>query len=136
MMKLNVLAVLVVAGVTGSLMSMEQKNKDTQRLNFLLGHNWRIKQYSAQNMEYAVPPSEFVGKKLTDAVSLSEHDRNVLKAVLVDAAEKQITVKTSYTLENKQFSSKITPLIKKNKKDEQRNYFFVKVTPVAVERAY
>ena len=132
-MKLNVLVVLIIAGATGSLMSMQ---KDEKRLNFLLGHNWRIKQYSAQNMEYAVPPSEFVGKKITEAVPLSENDRNVLKAALVDAAEKQITVTTSYSLENKQFSSEITPLIKMNKKNEQRNHFFVKVTPAAVERAY
>lgn len=128
-MKFSVsIATLVVVCATGSLMSMEQKNNDTPRLNFLLGHHGRIRKYSTENMEYYLQPSEFVGKKLTQAVPLDKHDRNAVEQALADAAQKQVTVTVPYTLENKQFLATITPLICMKEKG-QRNNFFVKVLP-------
>jgi len=127
-MKSNFLVVLVVTGATGSLMSMEQKNNDPSRLNFVLSQRGYIKKYSAENMEYAVQPSEFVNKKITKVIPLSEHDRKAVEKALEDAVQKQTTITVPYTLENKQFFATITPLIC-IKKNEKRNSFFVKVTP-------
>ena len=128
MMKLNVLAALAVAGATGSLMSMEQKNNNASRLNFYLGQKGHIRKYSAENMEYAVQPSDFLGKKITEAVKLNDDDRKAVEKALVDSAAQQKTVRVPYTLDNQQFLATITPLICM-KKNKQRNNYFVKVTP-------
>ena len=132
-MKLKVLAILAVAGATGSLMSMDQKNEFSEsRLNFYLGHNWRIRSYSAQNMEFGMPPSEFVGKKITETIPLSEHDKNAVTRGVEKATEQQITVTVPYTFDKKEYFATITPLIKM-KKDKQRNSFFVKITDSTME---
>ena len=121
-MKSNmVLASLFVVCASGSLMSMENNGKS--RLNFLLNHAWEIKANSAQNMEYEVKPSDFLGKKITEAVALNEHDVDAVTKALNKAAENQETVKVAYALNNKAFLATITPIIKAN----QKNNFFVKV---------
>ena len=124
-MKLNVLAVLIVAGATGSLMSMEQNN-ELKRLNLLLGHNGCIKQYSAENMKHTLKPEIFMHKKITEAVELSE--RQAFTKALENAGQQQKTITGQYTFDNEKSWVTITPLIC-TKKDKQKNNFFVKVTP-------
>ena len=112
---------LFAACASASLMSMENGNA---RLNFLLNHAWVIKGSSAQNMGYEVPRSEFLGKKITEAVPLSECDVAAVSKGLTDAAQNQMVVKVPYDLNKKAFLATITPIIKANEK----NNFFVKVT--------
>ncbi|HEX4069466.1 MAG TPA: hypothetical protein VHX42_05200 [Candidatus Babeliales bacterium] len=127
-MKLHVVVSLFVVCATGSVMSMEQKNSNASRLNFYLGQKGHIRKYSAENMEYAVQPSDFVGKKITEAVKLNDDDCKAVEKALIDSVATQKTVKVPYTLDNKKFLATITPLtcIKNNK---PRNNYFVKVTP-------
>lgn len=131
-MKLNVVALLVVAGATGSLMSMDQNEFSPSRLNFYLGHNWRIRSYSAENMDFGMPPSEFVGKKITETIPLSEHDKNAVTRGVEKATQEQKTVTVPYTFDNTKYFATITPLIKM-KRDQQRNSFFVKITDSTME---
>jgi len=120
-MKIYVLVpALFVACASASLMSMENGQ---ERLNFLLSHSWRIKASSSQNMQYEVPRTEFLGKKITEAVPLSEYDAAAISKALTDAAQNQRTVKVPYSLNKKAFLATITPIIKAN----QKNNFFVKV---------
>lgn len=125
-MKSNLLlASLLVACASGSLMSMEN-NKG--HLKFLLNHSCCIKQYSKQDMDYAVQQNIFVGQNIFDVIPLDEHDRNVLKKGFNEAGEKKIIVKKFYTLENKEFLATITPLLNVNNINANKeNDFFVKV---------
>jgi hypothetical protein len=117
------LTLMFVICSTGSLMSMEQGKRG--RLNFLLNHAWQIKGNSAQNMEYEVKPSDFLGKKITEAVPLDKDDKEAISKALNLAAESQETVAVAYGLNGIAFWATITPIVKANKK----NNFFVKVTP-------
>src|SRR5216684_1092303 len=125
MMKSYVLmSTLFAACATSSLMSMDTVENKKERLNFLLNHEWQIKASSAQNMEYEFPRSDFLGKKITEAVPLSERDVIAVSKAITDAAQNQRTERVAYTLNNKGFLAKITPIIKANEKND----FFVKVT--------
>lgn len=120
-MKSNLLlASLVAVCATGSLMSME---KNTARLNFLCNHEFCIKGYSAQDMEYEIQPEAFIGKNIIDVVSLDERDKNAVHKGFDDAFNENKTVKVPYHLEGAAFLATITPFVKANKK----NNFFVKI---------
>ena len=106
-------------------MSMEICLFGKARLNFLLNHEWEIKGNSAQNMKYEVQPSDFLGKKITEAVPLNEGDKDAISKALNKAAENQETVHVPYGLNGIAFIATITPIIKAN----QKNNFFVKVRP-------
>ncbi|HLJ30926.1 MAG TPA: hypothetical protein VKU36_00680 [Candidatus Babeliales bacterium] len=74
-------------------------------------------------MGYEVEPSDFLGKKITEAVPLNDDDRYAITAALTKAAQNQKTEKVAYTLHNKHFSAKVTPIIK----EDQKCNFFLKV---------
>lgn len=116
-MKSYILVATLLVSATGSVMSMENEKA---RLNFLLNHEWQIKGSSKQNAEYEFPPSEFLGKKITEAVPLNERDVAAISKALTEAAENQSTVKVAYDLNGKAFLATITPIIKANQK---YNYF-------------
>jgi hypothetical protein len=116
-MKSNLLlASLFVMSATGPLMGMDHPGKG--RLNFQLDNSIKIRAYSAENMGFFIKPSEFLGKSIIDVVPLDDKDKVVL--ALAEATETKKTVNVGYTLEQKEFVAKITPLIVSDKK---LNYF-------------
>jgi len=120
-MKFYLLAATALACATSSIMSMENEQA---RLNFLLDNNWCIEGNSAEDMPYEVQPEVFLGKKITEAVPLNDQDKDAISRALNEAAQRQATTKVKYTLNDKNFIAKVTPIIKANKE----NNFFLKVT--------
>lgn len=101
----------------------QEMEKDKSRLNFLLNHEWHIQGNSAENMAYEVDPSDFLGKKITEAVPLSDEDKYAIAEALTKAAQNQKTEEVAYVLNNKKFLAKVTPIIKA----DQKCNFFLKV---------
>src|SRR5438045_3157410 len=122
MMKSYVLmSTLFAACATSSLMSMDTTVEDKKgRLYFFLDHEWRIEASFSRNMGYEVPRSEFLSQKITEAVPLSERDVIAVSKAITDAGQNQRIERAAYTLNNKGFLAKITPIIKAN---EKYNYF-------------
>jgi hypothetical protein len=121
-MKSNMLLTsLFMVCATGSIMSMDQAGKG--RLNFQLDDYTCITGYSSHNMGFYVKPSFFMGKSIFDVVPLSRADGEALAIGFSHAKEDKKTIAVPYTLEQKKFVAKITPLIIK---DEKLN-FFVKI---------
>ena len=102
--------------------------KSKKRLNFIVNNDKQIMAYSKENMEFAIEPSEFVGKSIIDVLPLSKEDRESVAQGFCTAVEKNEVVKVPYLLdmlaEQKNFIAKIVAL-QYIEKDE--NMFFVKV---------
>ena len=102
--------------------------KSKKRLNFIVNNDKQIMAYSKENMEFAIEPSEFVGKSIIDVLPLSKEDREAVAQGFCATVEKNEAVKVPYLLEvlaeQKNFVAKIVAL-QYTEKDE--NMFFVKV---------
>ena len=116
-------ATLLGVIATGQLMCMEDRQEE--RLNFHVNPELKIEEYSAQGMSYFKLPNEFAGKNILDAIPLSESDRKKLANGFGQAEKDKITVGVFYTLDNKKYVAKITPLFKVSNK---KSSFFIKVT--------
>jgi hypothetical protein len=99
---------------------------NNKRLNFLVNNKKCITGYSRQNMEFALKPSEFMGKNIIDLLHLDEKDHNAVVLGFSNAVEKEETVKVPYVLDAMDFVAKITAL---KMRDAEYNYF-VKVQEV------
>ena len=122
-MKLNsLLTALFVVCTTGSLIHADHDVKG--RLNFLLDNALHITGYSQQDMEFAVQPSDFLGKVIVDAVSLSVDDRDAILFAINSAATTQESIKVHYAIGDMHFRAKITAL----KMGSAEYNYFVKVT--------
>ena len=105
-MKIHVLlATLLVAGATNSLMSMQQDRS----LNFLVDHNMRIRGYSQQNMDFLKKPSGFLGEFFLDVVApLNHKDHSALVSAFVNSAGRKSTEKALYTFQGIDSTATIT----------------------------
>lgn len=92
-------------------------------LGFTTDKKLYIREYKSENMEFAVAPKEFVGKKLTEAVPLSDKDKKALKNGFKRAREKEETRRVSYSIADAQFLAAIRYV-----KDKEQ--YSVKVTQV------
>jgi hypothetical protein len=96
-------------------------NHSKRCLNFLVNNEKCITGFSRQNMEFAIKPSEFVGKNIIDILPLDEKDHNAVALGFCRAVEKEETVKVPYELNDMNFIAKITAL--KTAEENVRNYF-------------
>jgi len=128
-------ASLCVACSAGTVFSMQQvepkKEKAPQAsrvldayLAFTLDNSLCIREYKTKNMEFLVPPSEFMGKKFTDAVPLSDKDKKALAHGFMQAIEKDEKRRVSYTTHDIQFSAAVKYL-------KDKDQYCVTVTQVA-----
>lgn len=126
------LTALTVICSTASVFAMDEKitkqvvPQQVMRsyLGFKTDKSLRIREYEAKNMEFAVPAKDFLGKKLTLAVPLSEADKKALKHGFKRAREKDERRTVPYSLGDVQFSAAIKYI-----KDKEQ--YSVRVTPVA-----
>ncbi|HSC24703.1 MAG TPA: hypothetical protein VLB80_00600 [Candidatus Babeliales bacterium] len=70
------LVVLSVMSINGFLLSMQP---DESFLSFILNKDLHITSYTANNMDYAIPPTNFLEKNILDTVPLRTDDRNALQ---------------------------------------------------------
>lgn len=97
-----------------------------KRLNFLVDYKKCIRGYSRQNMDFALEPSEFIGKTIIYVLPLDKADRKAMISGFDAAGEQQKTVEVPYVFEGKGFVAMLTALETQN---EGCNYF-VEVTEV------
>lgn len=93
-------------------------------LRFKTDEELHIREYESKNMEFAVAPKEFVGKKLTEAVSLSNKDKKALEHGFKRARKKGETKRVSYSIADAQFVAAI-------KYVQDKEQYSVRVTQTA-----
>lgn len=98
-------------------------------LSFKTDKKLHIREYKSENMEFAVAPKEFLGKKLTKAVPLSDKDKKALEHGCKRAREKEETRRVPYSIAEAQFLASI-----KYAKDKEQ--YSVKVTQVNPPTAF
>lgn len=77
-------------------------------LEFKLDNDLRIVGSEAYHMEFLVPPLKFMGKIITEAVPLDQHDKEALLKGFEAAREDKKTREVAYELEKKYFVAAIT----------------------------
>lgn len=106
-MKLNILvAVLCLIGASEFVTAMDYENS---YLKFKLDNDLRIIGSKAHHMEFLVPPSEFTGKKITEAVPLHATYIEALRKGFEGARQDNETREVAYELEDTYFLAAITP---------------------------
>jgi hypothetical protein len=104
--------------VTGFVFGMDEKPKKLvaskavakpmdHHLLFILNDEKEIVEYGSRNMEFACPPTEFMGKKITKAVPLSGPDQKVVRTGLKNAKESNKRAEVNYTLQDQAFVAAI-----------------------------
>lgn len=120
-MKLNVLFASLCLMCTSGFVGAMDKKKDAY-LEFKLDKELHIVGHKAKNMQFFLPPSDFTGKVITEAVPLSPEDLVALSNGFENVRRNKTKEKVAYTLADMQFIAAI-----KNKK----HGFSVKVREVA-----
>ncbi|HEX4069467.1 MAG TPA: hypothetical protein VHX42_05205 [Candidatus Babeliales bacterium] len=107
-MKSNILlaASLFAVCATGSVMSM--MSMEPRRLDFTLNRNTEITGYSEQHMAFLNLSHDFLGKSVTDVLSLNAKDNKAFIAGCCMAMERRKTVRV--LLEKRNLRATITPL--------------------------
>ena len=90
-------------------------------LLFEVGKTLRIREYGSRNMEFLVPPREFVGKKITEAVPLSVAHKQAFELAFEKTRKENVRAKVPYAVADERFVAAIRYLA-----DRQR--YSVKVT--------
>jgi hypothetical protein len=115
-----IVASLLVAGATGSLMSMEKK----ECINLFLNRALVIKSYSVQGKPALL--NEILKKDILDILSLNREQTFVLTKGFHEAFKENKKVKVPYLQKNNVCIATITPLFAENEEHE----FFVKLQPI------
>jgi len=124
------LASLCAISSTASVLGMDvvtapkkAPRKRESYLMFEVGKTLRIREYGSRNMEFLVPPRDFVGKKITEAVPLSVAHKQAFELAFEKTRKENVRAKVRYAVADAQFSAAIRYLA-----DKQR--YSVKVTEV------
>jgi hypothetical protein len=112
-----IVASLLIAGATGSLMSMEKRGC----VNLFLNRACVIKSCSAQGK--AIPSNEILMKNIFEILPLTRDEESSLINGFDDAFQGNKKVKVPYLQKNRIFIATITPLFAENREHE----FFVKL---------
>ena len=101
------------------------KTNSSSRLNFIVGCSFLIEQYSAENMQYYIEPSKFVGQDMRSVLNLDEPYNSRVRNAFDTANESNVTVSVQYMLVDSWYTAFITPL---GNLEDGRSYF-IKVSP-------
>lgn len=107
------LAPLLVVCSTEFIVGMDQrpvsvKGKIDRHLLFVLNRDRQIVEYGSRNMEFLVPPKEFLGKVITDVVPLNEFDKKAMINGFRSARKhNEEQRRVPYTLQDVQFVAAI-----------------------------
>ena len=111
-----------------SLSGMEQPKKQSHkpRVNFLMDSEFHVTQYSSENMDYYMRPSQYIGKKFFGIIPLKESDKAKIGAAFNQVVQTNTTAKVIYKSTGHRYSAVISLLNKPSGTYD----FFVKIKPV------
>lgn len=124
-MKHYAFVAMMIAGAIGSLMSMDYNHHSCLTLS--LNKDYFIKGYSAQDMNYKIDASSFLGKKFFDAIISTKDYQTIFDMGFLKANQQKRTVNIAYGSDNAYFLAAITPMIKKSKKMVIKNSYIVTI---------
>ena len=84
--------------------------EEKSRLYFSINKDYIITACLAQNMEFAIPENEFMGKNILKVIELNGADQDNIAQAFDESLQKRKTTIGYYIFDNKKFKAKITPL--------------------------